>query len=58
MQTIDLTPTWPEAANILLMVLENGNETGKANARKEIRRMAQILQSMIDESKAEKESAA
>lgn len=42
-RTTDLSPTWPETVEILLAALENGRSNGKAAARAEIRRMAQIL---------------
>jgi hypothetical protein len=41
--TIDITPTWQEAAQIIAAVLENGTEAGKAPARAELFRMAQML---------------
>lgn len=40
---IDMTPTWPQAVEILIAALEDGTDTGKAAARAEFRRMAQIL---------------
>lgn len=38
--TVDLTPTWPQAMEILIAGLEDGNETGKREARAELRRLA------------------
>jgi len=41
-QTIDLTPSWVEAANICLVVLESGTPEGKKQAKQEILKMARI----------------
>lgn len=41
-KTIDMTPTWAAVSSIFIMALENGTETGKAAARTEIRRMAEL----------------
>lgn len=49
---IDITPTWPQAVEILIAALENGTETGQAAARAELRRMAQILDSIANETEA------
>ena len=38
--TVDLTPTWPQAMEILIAVLENGTPVGKMEARAELRRIA------------------
>lgn len=38
--TVDLAPTWPEAMEILIAVLEDGTEIGKREARAELRRLA------------------
>lgn len=40
---VDMTPTWEEAARMLIAVLENGTSQGKALARAEIIRMGQII---------------
>jgi hypothetical protein len=40
MKHIDITPTWETAVNIYLLVLEEGSEQGKAQAREEIVRLA------------------
>lgn len=42
-KTIDLTPTWSGIINGLIMLLEDGTEAGKHDARIELRRMATIL---------------
>ena len=39
-ETIDLTPSWGAAAEILILVLDQGTDEGKAQAREELRRMA------------------
>jgi hypothetical protein len=41
-RTIDLTPTWLEAVKMCRALIENGTNEGKANAWKEIERMAKI----------------
>ena len=43
MQTIDMTPTWTETARMLVFIMDNANETGKEQARKEILRMGEII---------------
>lgn len=43
MTTIDITPTWKAAAQIIAAVLENGTEAGKDPARAELFRMAEML---------------
>ena len=43
MQTIDMTPTWTETARMLVFIMDNANETGKEQARKEIMRMGEII---------------
>ena len=40
---IDMTPTWAEAAQIIAAALENGTPTGQEAARKELFRMAGLL---------------
>lgn len=48
METVDVTPTWPEAAQILLAGIEHGTGEGKRIAREEIMRMAEIAQKYVD----------
>lgn len=48
-RTVDMTPTWEEAARMLLVVLENGSEEGKQMARKEVERMGILLDSYASE---------
>ena len=40
METIDVTPTWEQILPTLLLLLRNSNEKGKAEAVKELQRMA------------------
>ncbi len=54
-RTIDMTPTWAGAVEIYLMALEDGTDTGKEMAREEIRRMAQMLDQINEEHKAQKD---
>ncbi len=42
-RTIDMTPTWPQAARIIAAALENGTDTGREAARAELFRMADLL---------------
>ena len=42
-QTIDITPNWATAIEILIAALEDGTEQGKAAAREELRRVARML---------------
>lgn len=42
-RTIDMTPTWPQAARIIAAALENGTGAGREAARAELFRMADIL---------------
>lgn len=42
-RTIDLTPSWPQAARIIAAALENGTGAGREAARAELFRMAEIL---------------
>lgn len=39
---IDITPTWSNIADALLLLLEKGDTVGKAHAEKEIKRMAKL----------------
>jgi len=48
-RTITFRPTWSEAVEIYLAALENGTGDGKAAARQEVRRMAEILDSLAEE---------
>lgn len=57
-RTIDLTPTWRQAAQIIAAALEHGTETGREAARAELFRMAEILDQLLAEAKAAEASAA
>lgn len=50
-ETIDITPTWRQAAAIIAAVLENGTAEGRASARAELFRMAEMLDAMKAEQK-------
>lgn len=41
--SIDMTPTWEEASRIFLVLLQDGDSTGKATARSEVQRMGKII---------------
>ena len=41
--TIDMTPTWEGVAPILIAALEKGSEEGRSSARKEVKRMAKLV---------------
>ena len=43
MKTVDMTPTWTETARLIVFLMDNANETGKEEARKEILRMGEII---------------
>lgn len=53
---IDITPTWREAAQIIAAALEHGTGKGKEAARAELFRMAEIMDRLAADAKAEKES--
>ena len=45
-RTIDMTPTWPQAARIIAAALENGTDKGRDAARAELFRMADLLHAL------------
>lgn len=47
-RTIDLTPTWRQAATIIAAALENGTDTGREAARAELFRMAELMDQLAD----------
>jgi len=57
--TIDITPSWSQAAEILILALENGTEDGKKIARTELRNMARVADLYVKstESSSEKQSS-
>lgn len=42
-EIIDPTPSWADVAPMLIAVIEDGSSEGRLNARKELRRMGEIL---------------
>lgn len=52
-RTIDMTPTWREAAQMIAAVLENGTDHGRDLARAELYRMAELLDQHIADAGAE-----
>lgn len=55
METIDLTPSWVAAAKIILLVLENGTEEGKKQAREELFNMAKVADMYVESLKPSSE---
>jgi hypothetical protein len=51
-RTIDMTPTWPQAAQIIAAALENGTDKGREAARGELFRMANLLDQLQREATA------
>ena len=47
-ETIDLTPSWNDALNICLFLLENGDKAGKFAAIGELRKMAQLADYYVE----------
>ena len=47
MKHIDVTPSWETAVHIYLMVLENGTDDGKAQAREELLRLARNYDALV-----------
>lgn len=47
--TIDCTPSWTATARMLIALMDNGTDTGKATARAEITRMGALLDRFISE---------
>ena len=43
METINISLNWKQSARMLIVLLENGNVEGKAYAKAEIMRMADII---------------
>ena len=39
-KTIDMTPSWSTAMDILILILERGDDEGKARAKQELRSLA------------------
>jgi hypothetical protein len=51
METIDVTPTWTEILNTLLVLHEQGDSKGRQTARSELTRMAQLADAYIEVTK-------
>ena len=47
MQTVKIEMNWEASMRLLLVILENGNDVGKASARKECLRCAKALDNCI-----------
>jgi hypothetical protein len=47
-ETIDLTPSWNDALNICLFLLENGDKAGVFAAMGELRKMAQLADYYVE----------
>lgn len=41
--TVDMTPTWSTAMDIIIMIFENGDDVGKALAKQELRDIGKML---------------
>ena len=39
-KTVDMTPSWSTAMDILIMILESGDDEGKERAKQELRSLA------------------
>lgn len=50
--TIDMTPSWTETARMLIVLMDNGTDEGKATARAEIQRMGTLLDRFIKQGAA------
>jgi len=57
MRYIDMTPTFTETANMLIAIMENGQEEGKDFARGEIRRWGEMLDAIKAQQTAEQKAA-
>jgi len=44
--TIDITPTWSTAMDIIIMIFESGDDEGKALAKQELRDLGKQLDEM------------
>ena len=41
--TVDMTPTWSTAMDIIIMVFESGDDEGRALAKQELRDIGKML---------------
>jgi hypothetical protein len=46
-ETIDMTPNWEQSVYMLLVILENGDDKGKAMARNELLRLGRAMDQAI-----------
>jgi len=51
-KTIDLTPTWEGVARIHIMLIENGTDEGKRDAREGIIEMGKLIDQLVAEREA------
>lgn len=51
MKTIDITPTWEGLVPFFITMIENGTPKGRADAIKELTRMAKIADHAVAEAK-------
>lgn len=52
MQTIDITPTWSAILPVLISLIEDGSDKGRANAKEELQRMAELADAYVAQEKA------
>lgn len=48
MQTINLTPTWSNVADIIILAIEHGTEEGKKMAKDELKKMAKVADLYVE----------
>ena len=51
-RSINVTPSWEGTAQMILVLLDNGNDEGKAFARAEVLRMGKIIDRLQAEARA------
>lgn len=51
---IDITPTWEDILPILITLLNDGDKHGRAHARVELQRMAQLADKYVALNKSKK----
>lgn len=62
-KTVDMTPSWSTAMDILILMLESGDDEGKALAKQELRSLAKqvdqknAINEILTEIKKESEDA-
>jgi len=50
--TVDMTPAWSTAMDIIIMIFENGDDEGKALAKQELRDIGKMLDEIKEASDA------